>query len=89
VSDQLWSVGLPFPCLVPWRQMAFTVAEAPFLSAEGGQSQLRALDGLSASMLARVQRVANRHRTQLTLPTPSTSHTPVPRARVSRHEAGC
>ena len=27
VSDELWSVGLPFQCLVPWRRFAFSVAE--------------------------------------------------------------
>ena len=30
VSDELWSVGLPFACLVPWRKMAFTMREKAF-----------------------------------------------------------
>ena len=65
VSDQLWSVGLPFSCLVPWRKMAFTLRERPFQTLEGGAATLRALDGLSTPVLARMQRVANRHRRDL------------------------
>ena len=30
VSDQIWSVGLPFQCLVPWRRFAVSIAEASF-----------------------------------------------------------
>ena len=65
VSDQLWAVGLPFGCLVPWRRMAFTLAERPFLSAAGAADTLRQLDSLSPQTLQRMQRVANRHRRDL------------------------
>ena len=62
VSDHLWTVGLPFPCLVPWRRFTFTLSERPFESTEGALSTLRALDSLSPNLLGRMQRVANRHR---------------------------
>jgi len=65
VSDQLWAVGLPFGCLIPWRRMAFTLAERPFLSAAGAADTLRQLDSLSPQTLQRMQRVANRHRRDL------------------------
>ena len=44
VSDQLWSVGLPFSCLVPWRRMAFTLRERPFDTQAGARDTLRALE---------------------------------------------
>lgn len=62
VSDQIWSVGLPFGCLVPWRRMAFTLSEAPFATADGAARELRSMDALAPPLLARMQRVANRHR---------------------------
>ena len=62
VSDQLWSVGLPFGCLVPWRRMVFTVREAPFNSSEGAMRELEAIDALTPQVLARMQRVSNKHR---------------------------
>ena len=62
VSDQTWTVGLPFGCLVPWRRMAFTLSERPFETASGAARELKALDELAPPILARVQRLANRHR---------------------------
>ena len=62
VSDQLWSVGLPFGCLVPWRRMSFTLSERPFATADGAARELKALDELAPPLLSRMQRVANRHR---------------------------
>ena len=62
VSDQLWSVGLPFACLVPWRRMGFVLAERPFETPQGAAATLAALDALSPQLLGRMQRVANRHR---------------------------
>ena len=62
VSDQLWSVGLPFGCLVPWRRFAFTLREEPFTTEAGARSTLESLDELSPQVLARMQRLANRHR---------------------------
>ena len=65
VSDELWSVGLPFTCLIPWRKMALTLSERPFVTREGAASTLHALDALSPNLLARMQRLANRHRRDL------------------------
>ena len=44
VSEHIWSVGLPFGCLVPWRRMAFTLREQPFETEEGARRELLALD---------------------------------------------
>ena len=65
VSDELWTVGLPFGCLVPWRRMAFTMAERQFETESGAADALRQLDRMSLSHLQRMQRVANRHRRDL------------------------
>ena len=65
VSDHLWTVGLPFGCLVPWRKMIFTLAERAFHSEGGAAAPLQALDGLSPAMLHRMQRLANRYRRDL------------------------
>ena len=62
VSDQIWSVGLPFQCLVPWRRFAVSIAEASFVTAAGAEGALRRLAQLPAAALARLQRSANRHR---------------------------
>lgn len=62
VSDQLWSVGLPFGCLVPWRRMAFTVAERQFAGNTSAAETLLRLDALAPQMLQRMQRTANRYR---------------------------
>ena len=62
VSDQIWSVGLPFQCLVPWRRLAFSVAEAAFETEGGALGALRRLSELQPSLLQRMQRLANHHR---------------------------
>ena len=61
VSDEAWSVGLPFACLGPWRRMALTLSEAPFASTDSARRELSSLDELAPQLLARIQRVANRH----------------------------
>ena len=65
VSDELWSVGLPFQCLVPWRRLAFTVSEEAFHSERGALATLTRLSELQPALLARMQRVANQHRRDL------------------------
>ena len=49
-------------CLVPWRKIAFTIAERPFLSSTGAAAVVGALDKLSPASLGRTQRLANRFR---------------------------
>ena len=52
-------------CLVPWRKIAFTIAERPFLSSTGAAAVVGALDKLSPASLGRTQRLANRFRRDL------------------------
>jgi hypothetical protein len=62
VSDELWSVGLPFQCLVPWRRFTISVAEQAFHSEAGALETFRRLSALQPSLLGRMQRAAHHHR---------------------------
>lgn len=62
VSDELWSVGLPFQCLVPWRRFAISVAEQAFHSEAGALETFQRLSELQPSLLGRMQRAAHHHR---------------------------
>ena len=62
VSDEIWRVGLPFQCLIPWRDIAVTVGEAPFLSARGGRAEIEAVSARSTARLDATQRLANAYR---------------------------
>ena len=62
VSDELWSVGLPFQCLVPWRRFAISVAERAFHSEAGALDTFTRMSELQPALLARMQRAANLHR---------------------------
>lgn len=65
VSDLIWALGLPFQCLVPWRDLAVTVAEAAFVSEAGANGTLSNLSQLEPAILERMQRLSNAHRRDL------------------------
>ncbi|KAL1505054.1 hypothetical protein AB1Y20_008814 [Prymnesium parvum] len=65
VSDAAWLVALPFQCLVPWRALAFSVAEAAFAAPRGAAAALRRLAALPAASLDRVHRAATAYRRDL------------------------
>ena len=65
VSDETWSVGLPFQCLVPWRHLAYSIAERAFAAEGGGSHELKRLNALAPATLARMQRLSNRYRRDL------------------------